>query len=292
VEARRSDKSFPYTSPAIERHVGAVVADSTGARVDLSPASDLEIGVEVQPGRALVFGRVIKGPGGLPLGSQGRVVALLSGGIDSPVATWLMMKRGCGVIPVHFAASAAQSEQAQAVVEALGRYSYGWPLRLRIFSQEELLASTMNRLEQLNATRWACLMCKHAMLLKAAEIAAQEGASALVTGDSLGQVASQTLSNLEAISSGIPKPILRPLIGLDKAEIMALARTIGTYAITARREAPCPYVPARPLTHSHFARFQTLLDEMACKPAGPSERIQVEPQPVGPGPQEERAAYA
>lgn len=266
VTARRADKSFPLTSPEIGRSVGAAVVDVTGARVDLSPASDLEIGVEVQRGRALVFGQVLSGPGGLPLGSQGRAVALLSSGIDSPVAIWLMMKRGCGVIPVHFSTSPAQAEQVQAVVQALSRYAYGWSLRPIILSQQELLEPIMERLRESHAERWSCLFCKRAMLSKAAEIAEQVGASAVITGDSLGQVASQTLSNLEVISYGIPKPILRPLIGLDKTEIMAMARSIGTYAVSTQQEHPCPYLPDKPLTQGRLGSLQALLTEIADQP--------------------------
>jgi thiamine biosynthesis protein ThiI len=263
VDARRADKSFDLTSPEIERAVGAAVVEATGARVDLSHPTDLQIGVEVHPGRALVFGRTLSGPGGLPVGTQGRVVALLSNGIDSPVAAWLMMKRGCSVVPVHFFTGEAQQEQVQAIVDALNRYAYGSPLRPILLSHEELLAPTLARLKAIGAERWACVLCKRAMLAKATEIAQETGALAIATGDSLGQVASQTLSNLEAISYGIPKPILRPLIGLDKTEIMAMARSIGTYAISTGSAHVCPYLPDRPLTRADLPRLRAVLAELA-----------------------------
>jgi thiamine biosynthesis protein ThiI len=264
VRARRADKSFPYTSPAIEREVGGKIVEATGARVDLSTQDAVEIGVEVQRGRALVFGETIAGPGGLPLGSQGRVVALLSSGIDSPVAAWLMMKRGCSVIPVHFSASQAQAEQVETIVAALNRYAHGRQNALRpiILSHEEVLGPTVARLRQVRGERWTCLFCKRALLTKAAAIADEIGAAALVTGDSLGQVASQTLSNLEVISYGIPKPILRPLIGMDKTEIMAMARQIGTYEASIQDAHPCPYLPARPLTQTSVTKLRALMDEM------------------------------
>jgi thiamine biosynthesis protein ThiI len=262
VRARRADKSFPHISPEIEREVGAAIAATTGARVNLTAGAEVEIGVEVQPGRALVFGETIAGPGGLPLGSQGRVVALLSSGIDSPVAAWLMMKRGCGVIPVHFSVSQAQTEQVNAIVEALNRHAYGWELRPIVLPHEEALEPTLARLRELRQERWTCLFCKRVLLAKAAEIAEEMGASALVTGDSLGQVASQTLSNLEVISHGIPKPILRPLIGLDKTEIMALARRIGTYQASTQEAHACPFLPDRPLTQANVARLRELLEQM------------------------------
>jgi thiamine biosynthesis protein ThiI len=263
VRARRSDKSFPHISPEIERQVGAAVATATGGRVELSKEADTEIGIEVQPGRALVFGEIIAGPGGLPLDSQGRVVALLSSGIDSPVAAWLMMKRGCGVIPLHFCVSQAQADQVQAIVEALNRHAYGWQLKPLILSHDEVLGPTLARLREMRQERWTCLFCKRALLTKAAEIAEEMGASALVTGDSLGQVASQTLSNLEVISYGIEKPILRPLIGLDKTEIMALARRIGTYEASIKWSQACPFLPDRPLTQGSVAKLRGLLEQLS-----------------------------
>ena len=262
VRARRADKSFPFISPEIERQVGGAIAQATGARPDLSRNAQVEIGVEVRPERALVFGETIAGPGGLPLGSQGRVVALLSSGIDSPVASWLMMKRGCGVIPVHFSTSQAQTEQVEAIVRTLNQHAHGWQLRPIILSHQEVLGPALARLRDLRQERWTCLFCKRAILTKAAEIAQEMDASALVTGDSLGQVASQTLPNLEVISYGIQKPILRPLIGLDKTEIMALARHIGTYEASIKDAHACPFLPDRPLTQARVERFRRLLAEM------------------------------
>ena len=262
VRARRADKTFPLISPQIERQVGQQIVDATHASVALKNSA-VEIGIEVQSGRALIFGRVIPGLGGLPLGTQGRVVALLSSGIDSPVAVWLMMKRGCGVIPLHFSVSPAQTEQVQAIIEVLNRYAYGWALRPIILSHQEVLGPTLARLRELRQERWTCLFCKRTMLEKGAEIAVKMGASALVTGDSLGQVASQTLSNLEVISYGISKPIMRPLIGLDKTEIMDLARRIGTYEASIQHSHTCPFLPTKPLTQSSVEKLRQLLAQMS-----------------------------
>jgi thiamine biosynthesis protein ThiI len=262
VRARRADKSFPYLSPEIERQAGGAIVEATGAKVDLSKAAQIEIGVEVHPAHVLVFGERIEGPGGLPLGSQGRVVALLSSGIDSPVAAWLMMKRGCSVIPVHFSTSPAQTDQVLAIAAALNQYAYGWQLRPLVLSHEEVLGPVLRQLQDMRRERWTCLFCKRVMLAKAAEIATEMGAHALVTGDSLGQVASQTLSNLEAISYGIEKPILRPLIGMDKTEIMALARRIGTYETSIQDSHACPFLPDRPLTQTSLDKLRELLAQM------------------------------
>ena len=262
VRVRRADKAFPLISPEIERHVGMTIAEATGARPDLSKAAQVTVGIEIRPEQAMVFGERIPGPGGLPLDSQGRVVSLLSSGIDSPVATWLMMKRGCSVIPVHFSTSQAQTEQVLGLVEALNRYAYGWQLKPIVLSHHEVLAPTLERLREHLGERWACLFCKRVMLSKAAEIAEEMGANALVTGDSLGQVASQTLSNLEVISYVIEKPILRPLIGMDKTEIMALARRIGTYEPSTTDAHSCPFLPDRPLTQATVEKLRALLDRM------------------------------
>lgn len=262
VRARRADKSFPLRSPEIERWVGGRIVEATGARVDLSKAADIEIGIEVQRRRALVFGQTVPGVGGLPLGSQGRVVVLLSHGIDSPVAAWLMMKRGCGVIPVHFSSDPGQTAQVEAIVQALNRYAYGWELRPIILSHHEIVGPLLSRLQKIRAERWACIVCKRALLLRAAQIADEMGAKAIVTGDSLGQVASQTLDNLEVISWGIPKLILRPLIGMDKVEIMALARRIGTYDLSIQAAPPCPFLPQSPLTRASLPKLQALLEQV------------------------------
>jgi thiamine biosynthesis protein ThiI len=268
ISARRADKSFPLVSPEVERRVGAAVVAATQAPVDLE-APEVEIGIEIQPGRALVFGETIPGPGGLPLSTQGRVVALLSNGIDSPVAAWLMMKRGCGVIPVHYSLNQQQTDQVLAIVEALNRHAYGWRLRPIVLSHQDVVGPMVDRLQALRQERWACLFCKRAMLSQAAEIAQQMGASALVTGDSLGQVASQTLNNLEVITYGIPKPILRPLIGMDKTEIMALARRIGTYEPSIQRSYACPFLPERPITQATVDKLITLLAEIEEREGGP-----------------------
>jgi len=266
VQANRADKSFPVISPEIDRRVGAAIVEATGARVDLSrwdPADErrpVEIGIEVQARRALVFGETVAGPGGLPLGSQGRVVLLMSSGIDSPVAGWLMMKRGCSVIPVHFSTGQVQTEQVQAIARALNRWAYGWEVRPVILSHQEAMAPVLARLRDLHQERWTCIFCKRTMLAKAAEVAEKVRASALVTGDSLGQVASQTLSNLEAASHGIQKPILRPLIGMDKTEIMALARHIGTYDASIEGAHTCPFLPDHPLTQATMAHLHALVD--------------------------------
>jgi thiamine biosynthesis protein ThiI len=262
VRARRSDKTFPYISPEIDRLAAETIQQATNGKVDLSNRADVTIGVEVARDAALVYGQVVAAPGGLPVGVEGRVVALISGGIDSPVAAWMMMKRGCGVIPVHFSQSESETRKALDNVTLLGRYSYGWELRPVVLDHGEAVGPTLRRLRDMREERWSCVFCKRALLLKACELADQLGAHAVVMGDSLGQVASQSLANLEVISYSIPKPILRPLIGLDKAEIIDMARRIGTFDISTRSEASCSFLPAHPLTRGSLEALRDIMERL------------------------------
>ncbi|MBC7258114.1 MAG: tRNA 4-thiouridine(8) synthase ThiI [Chloroflexi bacterium] len=263
VEARRAFKGFPLTSPQINAHVGEAIRLATGARVDLSDDADVTIGVEIRREEALIFAAACPGPGGLPLNSQGRVVALISGGIDSPVAAWLMMKRGCGVAPLHFTQSEVETAKALENCQVLDRYAYGWRIKPLVLSHHEIMLPIVERLHELRAERWTCLFCKHAMLRKAAQLADEIGANAIVTGENVGQVASQTLASLEMISMGIGKPILRPLIGYDKVDIMALARSIGTFGISTRESQPCPFLPSSVVTRPAMDKWLELRERLA-----------------------------
>ncbi len=262
TQSRRADKAFPLISPEINRVVGAHVQKATGAQVDLSAEADLTIGVEVRRGHALVFGQTVAGHGGLPLGTQGRAVALISGGIDSPVAAWMIMKRGCAVIPIHFRQSEVELAKFMDNCQVLSRYAYGWDMRPIVLDHQEVFGETYEKLRIVGAERWTCIFCKRALLQKACQIADQHRAKALVMGDSLGQVASQTLDNLEVVSYGIEKPILRPLIGLDKTEITALARRIGTFDISIREAKSCLYLPPDPLTRASLPKLKAILERM------------------------------
>jgi thiamine biosynthesis protein ThiI len=262
VQARRADKTFPFISPQINRLCGEAIYAALEGVVDLSAAAQVTIGVEVAEKGALVFSQQLAAPGGLPLGIEGRAVALISGGIDSPVATWMMMKRGCSIIPVHFSQNEVETRKALDNIAALGRYSYGWAMHPIVLDHRETIAPTLEALRDLGAERWGCLFCKRALLLKACEIAAEKNAHAIVMGDSLGQVASQSLANLEVVSYGIPKPILRPLIGLDKAEIMAMARRIGTFDISTRAAEGCVFLPAHPITRGTVEQLREIIAEL------------------------------
>lgn len=259
VRVRRADKTFPLKSPEIARQIGEFVQEATSGRVDLSNSADLSIDIEVRAEGTLIYGRIIPGPGGLPLGIAGWAIALISGGIDSPVAAWMMMKRGCSIIPLHFKQNETEASKALDNCHALERYAYGQELTPIVLSHEEAFGETVRKLRGLSADRWICVFCKRTLMQRACEIARQKKAFAVITGESLGQVASQTLKNIEVISFGLTKPILRPLIGLDKTEITALARRIGTFAISTRDSAPCPYLPHNPLTTARMAEFLNIV---------------------------------
>ena len=256
VRVKRADKTFPHTSPEIERLVGRAILGSVGGKVDLSDKADITIGIEVSRERAIIFHRVVPGYGGFPIGIEGRVVALISGGIDSPAAAWMMMKRGCGVIPVHFAQNEIEKSKALDNIEVLRRYSYGWELRPIVQDHKEVIGDVLERLRGAKESRWTCIFCKRALLLRASRIAEELGAHAVVMGDSLGQVASQSLANLEAVSLEIPKPILRPLIGMEKLEIIDLAKEIGTFDVSIRDQQGCPFLPSHPITAADMDEFR------------------------------------
>lgn len=262
IAARRADKTFPLTSPEINRVLGAAVQEATGARVDLSDAADVVIGVEVQRDQVLLYGRVVPGWGGMPVLSQGRVVALLSGGIDSAVAAWLVMKRGCGVVPIHFYQNETEKAKVLDLCARLQDYSAGFAIRPVIVDHGEVLGDLPQRLRAIGQERWTCIFCKRAMLQKAWQVARELGASAIVTGDFLGQVASQTLENMRVISHGLDALILRPLAGYDKAEVVALARRIGTYDISARAAEGCRFLPPNPMTRASVEGLRQVLEEL------------------------------
>lgn len=262
VRARRTDKAFPHISPEIDRLAGEAVVRATNARVDLSKGADVTLGVEVTREGAMVYGRTIAAPGGLPVGTEGKVVVLLSGGIDSPVAAWMMLKRGCGIVPLHFSQNEVETAKAMDNVEALARHAYGWRLRPVVVSHDETIVPTLDALQRLGESRWSCVFCKRALLTRATALADELEANAIVLGDSLGQVASQTLANIELISYGIKKPILRPLIGLDKTEIVDIARRVGTFDISTRDAESCPYLPNRPITRGRMEKLLEIMERL------------------------------
>jgi thiamine biosynthesis protein ThiI len=251
IETQRGDKSFPLTSPEINRQLGAAVKEKSGARVDLENA-EFTVTVEILPRDAFFGFNKIPGAGGLPVGASGRIAALISGGFDSPVAAYRMMQRGCRLIFVHFHSAPFQDktsqEKVRQLLNVLTRHQFNSRLYLVPFGeiQRQIVASV---------TRPLRVVLYRRMMLRIAEaIARKEKAKALLTGESLGQVASQTLDNIAVIEQAARLPILRPLVGMDKQEIIDQARRIGTFEISSIRDQDCCqlFVPKHPATKARF----------------------------------------
>jgi len=260
ISCQRVDKGFPIISTEVERLLGERVRLDTGAAVKLTaPGFNLE--VEIGRDAAFVFHQRIPGFGGMPYGSAGRLVSLISSGIDSPVATFLMMKRGVEPILLHFSLGGDDTAKVERLRQQLERYASGRSIRLEVLRHRDLFSQ---RFEELRKNRrigpYLCIICKYLMHHRAGELAGQVGALGVVTGDSLAQVASQTLSNLAAYRTRSGLPVYSPLIGLDKVEIMALARKIGTYDLSIAAAQGCS-PPSNPRTHVDPESFQTILAE-------------------------------
>jgi thiamine biosynthesis protein ThiI len=230
IRASRADKSFPLISPEIERELGAAVQQRTGWPVRLEGA-ELEIGVEVVYHHVVVsFGRV-PGPGGLPVGVSGRVGLLLSGGIDSPVAGYLALKRGCRVTPIHFHSRPfgnwrGAEKRVRKIVRALGPYG------MAPYFHALPIGRQQREITVRAPAPFRVLLYRRLMVRVAEILARREKGKALVTGESIGQVASQTLEGLAATQDAAAMPILRPLVGMDKQEIVDQARAIGTFELS------------------------------------------------------------
>lgn len=227
VTSKRSNKRFPLQSPQLNFEVGGYLKTQLGLAVNLDHAR-IDVRVEIGADAAYVFTRKIVGIGGLPVGSSGRGVVLLSGGIDSPVAAFAMMKRGMEVVLVHLYNSTINRDFAKIRDLARQLSRYQGRVRLYLIDLEEFQRHAIAHVP----ADYRMIIYKRQMIRTAADIAGREKAQALVTGDSLGQVASQTLANIGAIYDASPLPLLSPLIAWDKEEIIALGRRIGTYEIS------------------------------------------------------------
>ncbi len=254
IAAERSPKSFAIrsrrgggeiSSTEIAVEVGSAVQERTGATVDLSDP-ELEIFVEAREKKVLVFTDVVKGVGGLPLGTQSRMLVLISGGIDSPVAAWMMMRRGSPVSLLYFDARPYVDALPQALksAEALRRWTSGRKINFVRVPIGVGLAKISGA-----EPRATCLLCRRLMYRIARMVMEEEEAFGVVTGYSLGQVASQTPANIMAEQSGIDLTVYHPLIAMDKSEIMDLARKIGTYRATADAGS-CSAAPKKPMTRA------------------------------------------
>ncbi|MBM4240211.1 MAG: tRNA 4-thiouridine(8) synthase ThiI [Euryarchaeota archaeon] len=253
--------SHDFTSRDMASFCGSVVVDMTKSPVDLDNP-DFELFVEVRGDKTYIYHQKIAGLGGLPLGTQGTLVALLSGGIDSPVAAFLMMKRGCKIIALHFNnspyTSPKSSKKALNIAKKLKEYSAGSKLDFLQVDYGEFLKNCI----EMAPERLTCVLCKRGMYKIAEEIAEKEKALGIIDGSSLGQVASQTLPNLMVTRYSISTPIFSPLIGFDKVEIERLAKEIGTYPISILPDHGCTAVPKYPETKAELQRVLEVQEKM------------------------------
>jgi thiamine biosynthesis protein ThiI len=262
VTAKRADKRLPWTSMDIEREVGAHICQLTGKPVNLKQP-DLNVRIETLYREAYYSLQREAGPGGLPTGISGKVACLISGGIDSPVAAFRMMQRGCKAVFVHFHGrpyvTRASEEKVRDILEVLTPYQLYSRLYLVAFGeiQREIVLAA--------PAAFRVVLYRRMMLRIAEEVARKERCWALVTGDSLGQVASQTPQNLRAVEEAAQLPVLRPLIGMDKLEITAQAQSIGTFDTSIEPDQDCCrlFVPPHPSTRAdldHVRKLERGLD--------------------------------
>lgn len=263
VRSKRADKSFPLTSVELDRELGErVLTGVEGVRVELERPA-LVLGVEVRPEGVSVFARRIEGPGGLPVGTQGRGLCLLSGGIDSPVAAWLAMKRGLSVSFVSFHSWPYLGEASKQKVVALARALGRWQPKARLYVVP--FADIQVAIRDQTPEIYRTILYRRMMQRIASRLCDEQHHDVLITGESLGQVASQTLENLRCIELAAAHPLLRPLIAFDKDETIAIARRIGTFEISNVQEPDCCTVfqPARPVIRGdprECERFEAALD--------------------------------
>lgn len=263
IETRRADKDLSFDSSDVNKAVGEFIRIKSGAKVDLENP-ELTCFVEIFRKESYLYFEKFPGAGGLPVGSGGRVLVLLSSGIDSPVAAWRMLKRGCDVDFIHFHGYPQTSRETLENVKELTGVLKMWGAKGRLFLapfleiQKELFKKLSEGEE--GEKEYLVLLYRYFML-RIAEMKAEEiGAQALVTGDNLGQVASQTVPNLIALDKAVRMSIFRPLLGFDKKEIIVCAREIGTYEISIRPGDDCCtlFVPRHPKISASFSDIQKL----------------------------------
>ncbi len=247
ITTNRADKRFPMNSEEVNRDLGAFVKDLTGAQVDLK-YPELSIYVDIQTSGFLVYFDEVKAHGGLPVGVSGKVAVMLSGGIDSPVAAWQMMKRGCQAMFVHFHSyplvDRTSMEKAVDLVEHLNRHQY----ESNLFMAP--LGEIQKKIILTCPPSYRVVLYRRFMVRITEVLARRNRAKAIITGESCGQVASQTLENIAVVDQSAGMPILRPLIGHNKEEIVNMAQNIGTFTTSILPDQDCCtlFVPKHPET--------------------------------------------
>ena len=278
VKCRRVG-THDFSSREMAGFCGAAVIEMTNAPVDLSNP-EFKLFIEVREDKTYIFHEKIQGPGGLPIGTQGRLISLVSGGIDSPVATYLMMKRGCDITILNFnnqPYTSGSNEKIIKLYQKLKEYASGSDLKLYQVNYGDFLKKCTEEAPP----RMTCVLCKSGMYQIAEKIAKSEKALAIIDGSSVGQVASQTLPNILATRYSTSMPVLSPLIGLDKMEISEIAQKIGTFDISTLPDSGCSAAPKHPETNAVLEKVletqeKIEMDEELAKVISSLHRIEVE----------------
>lgn len=263
VKTQRVKKKFKMNSMELSSYVGSSIAlryenSPINLKVDLKNP-DILLNIELMD-NAMIFTKKIKGIGGIPVGTQGKIVVLLSDGIDSSVASYYIIKRGCNAVFLHMKLSEEGLEKTKKLFDVLNDYDCN--SELVVVDYKEELKNIVSNLKKINREKYACVFCKKTMLKIAEKYAKENNCYAIVNGDNLGQVASQTLKNMAVISGGLELPILRPLIGFDKQEIINKAKEIGTYDISISKEIKCFAVPTHPITNADIREIRYIEERL------------------------------
>ena len=260
VHAHRSNTDYALHTLDINRLVGSALCEAFPDHAVEMHSPDVQVNVLVMQGEVFVYAASEPGVGGLPVGTAGKVVTLLSSGFDSPVATWMVVRRGAVCIPVHFSGRPMTADTSEYLVQDIIRElrPSGCIPRLYVVPFGEC----QRQISLAAPQSLRIIMYRRLMYAVAERVARIEGARAIVTGESLGQVASQTLDNIQATDEVVSLPVLRPLIGSDKQEIIARAKAIGTYDICCQTAPDCCtlFMPRRPETHARPADVHAAWD--------------------------------
>lgn len=270
VEAKREDKQFPMNSPQLCRHMGAVILKNTeGLSVDVHNP-DILVQIEIRK-EAFIFTQKVSGAGGMPVGTAGRAALLLSGGIDSPVAGWMISKRGVVLDAVHFHSHPYTSDRAKEKVIDLAKImtQYTGPIRLHVVPFTDIQLDIIDKCPK----NYLTIIMRRLMMRIAEKIARESGAMALITGESIGQVASQTMESLVVTDNAVDMPVFRPCIGMDKEEIVTISKKIDTYETSILPYEDCCtiFVPKHPKTKPSIAEIQEA-EKLLTDPEGMMEK--------------------
>ena len=270
VEAKREDKQFPMNSPQLCRHMGAVILKNTeGLSVDVHNP-DILVQIEIRK-EAFIFTQKVSGAGGMPVGTAGRAALLLSGGIDSPVAGGMISKRGVVLDAVHFHSHPYTSDRAKEKVIELAKImtQYTGPIRLHIVPFTDIQLDIIDKCPK----NYLTIIMRRLMMRIAEKIARESGAMALITGESIGQVASQTMESLVVTDNAVDMPVFRPCIGMDKEEIVTISKKIDTYETSILPYEDCCtiFVPKHPKTKPSISEIQEA-EKLLTDPEGMMEK--------------------